>query len=608
MSNQSACQPFLVNLAVFKDLLPSEREEIEIHLQKCAACRHKLADYEAMDRALRALPQPQTEPALRQRFIQQRERRPANSLISFASQLPVWAGQIAGFFLFVLLLATLWLAFSEPPATLPIPSPTPTSSESAVVAATVTPTVETPITATKTISPPPVESLPGHPPEEMRVTTIPDEPAITRQTITLTPQFSGRINMDPYTWSPDNRYLAYWEYDQDMGGPRSLRFFDLETLQRCPPSPILQQVAEEFRGYYTLHGWLGDGRMISVDGMQARLHPPCTSVVETLPYPLDRQIILIIPSPDGKTFLASDWQNYLLLTLTPDNNNFDVRYLPQLSLHQQHSFAWSPAGRYLAVSPAEGGALVYDLETMTIVNQISPEAWGRSYAFGWPDSGNMVWINELQFIARQQDNEDGPLLVTAGQGYQPLAPALFDLPAHADQVVDVTVSEPDHFIALLSQTEPHSEEVTERWLYDSVSSQHWPLGPETLETRPWETYVTQSGRWLTWTTEKEEGGFQLWRREIYPDSAPQLIYEGQGDRRSYWWQTAPDDRAVFLQGGESQSLQLIYPGVRHIEFVLEDYQGPYLARWLPDGRYLLLVAQHISSEASSLFLFPYMED
>ncbi len=79
--------------AVYGDLNAAERRRVERHTQDCASCAARLADYEAMDRTLAALPSPQPNARLSKSFyaaLDKKRTRPTRRRVlqfSFAASL-----------------------------------------------------------------------------------------------------------------------------------------------------------------------------------------------------------------------------------------------------------------------------------------------------------------------------------------------------------------------------------------------------------------------------------------------------------------------------------------------------------------------------------------
>ena len=161
-----------------------------------------------------------------------------------------------------------------------------TREVAAVTKTAVSPTPATPATT--------AEVEPTLPPTEIATQTpdpasIPQPTSVPARLITAEPIFTGG-DLQFADWSPDGRYLAYFEYTEEQVAtspveglrgtyPGTFVFYDTQTGEKCTEYPLSGLFNYEGGGSGTQWRWLPDGRLlINVpDGQLLLTDAPCVA-------------------------------------------------------------------------------------------------------------------------------------------------------------------------------------------------------------------------------------------------------------------------------------------------------------------------------------------
>lgn len=210
------------------------------------------------------------------------------------------------------------------------------------------------------------------------VTALPQVTPTATPSVPIEP-LATAARIFPHSWSPDSETLAYWTFTPEEAAvdytypPGTLYFLNIHTGERCQSlysGPI---------------AWLPDGR--------------------------------ILVRTEEQVFRG-----------TPCNHNFDIVTDPSL-LRSVGDFnpnaSLPPNGRWLAISAPldtpnfDATTTVLDVQTGEVKDVVK---WQYRAALGSLPAP--LWLNNDQFLIRETIDQ-GPLLVTVGQGVTPVAPKLF---------------------------------------------------------------------------------------------------------------------------------------------------------------------------------------
>lgn len=347
------------------------------------------------------------------------------------------------FFLFlsigILLLLSACAAETEPAAGLPTDTPPPT-----VITATSEPTLApTAVPSPTTIPSPTVVPSPTPVPSP----TLPADTTL----ITAEPLFSGP-DLRFVQWSPDDRYLAYFEYTAEQAAqsetpqipgtfPGTFTIYDAETDEKCQ--------AYDLGGYYWYEGpgpaqqiaWLANGDFLVIlpDGQMLLSDRPCGEA-QPLHMRFPEQIKgLENTSPSGRYLLLLGTTAYWLYEIGTDN----IYPLPEIEPDAFNNLAWSPNETYLAVNLAGayadgmdpmGGTRIIDIATGEIITRHDwmPEN-ALDGSFGGP-----VWIDEETLLITLS-RDQGPFFLTVAGAVESVLP-LFGLRLEDGVIVQVNVA------------------------------------------------------------------------------------------------------------------------------------------------------------------------
>lgn len=238
-------------------------------------------------------------------------------------------------------------------------------------------------------------------------------------------------------WSPNGRYLSYFEYtqaqlDESPGIPGSAEgtfvIYDVESGARCTDYGLDARYPYEGPGRGAQRMWLPDGAglLILVEGQLLQTAEPCGEAVDlTAVFPEPPQYFGGF-LPDPSLLLVAGESRYYFY----DWQNRSVTELPEVVPDQFNNLVWSPNGDYLAVTLAGdytgnredvSGTVVVEMATGQIVARYE---WVPVNAldgtFGGP-----VWLNERDFVVTVAQDQ-GPFRMNVDGEVTSLLP-LFDL-------------------------------------------------------------------------------------------------------------------------------------------------------------------------------------
>ncbi|MCB8980117.1 MAG: hypothetical protein H6657_22115 [Ardenticatenaceae bacterium] len=287
---------------------------------------------------------------------------------------------------------------------------------------------------TATSTPHPTEAVPTAEP----TTTPTAVPTSSVRLITDEPVFTGG-DLQFVGWSPDGRYLAYFEYTEEQVAespaeglrgayPGTFVFYDTETGEKCTDYPYSGLFSYEGSDSGAPWRWLPNGQMLLAlpDGRLVQTSAPCaaeTDLTQIFPKPISS---IRAASPDGQKLILQsssqywlyDWAAQTALPIAevrPDGFNNLI-----WSLDSQH-ISITLAGNYTGDGSPIGGTRVVDVATGTIIARYDWEpANALDGTFGGP-----VWINNEAFVVTLSLDQ-GPFLMNLNGAVQPLLPLLFD--------------------------------------------------------------------------------------------------------------------------------------------------------------------------------------
>jgi hypothetical protein len=295
--------------------------------------------------------------------------------------------------------------------------PTPTSEQIIKTEPTLVPT----IAVTQTPIPTPTPQVPL--PQELLIT---DEPVFVGGDL----QFAG--------WSPDGRYLAYFEYTEEQVAespveglrgtyPGTFVFYDTQTGEKCSDYPISAFFSYEGAGSGSQWRWLPDGQLLLSlpDGQLLQSEAPCVAGENIAPLFAGSISSIGDVSPDEQWLILVSVGQYWLYHWSTQN----AHPIAEVQVDAFNNMVWSPdsqhisitlAGNYTGDRSPVGGTRVIDVATGEIIARHDWEpANALDGTFGGP-----VWINNNEFVVTLSLDQ-GPFLMHTNGEVRPLLP-LFD--------------------------------------------------------------------------------------------------------------------------------------------------------------------------------------
>ncbi|MBK8901555.1 MAG: hypothetical protein IPM53_10255 [Anaerolineaceae bacterium] len=285
-----------------------------------------------------------------------------------------------------------------------------------------------------TATPRPTEAAPTAEP-----TAIPTAvPTSAVRLITEAPIFTGG-DLQFVGWSPDGRYLAYFEYTEEQVAespaeglrgtyPGTFVFYDTETGEKCTDYP--------YSGFFSYEGsdsgapwhWLPDGQLLLAlpGGQLLQTSAPCTAgedLAALFPEPVSSLGPL---SSNGQWIILTNSDQYWLFDLV----NKTTHPIAEVQPDSFNNLVWSPDSQHISITLAGnytgdrspiGGTRVVNVATGAIIARHDWEpANALDGTFGGP-----VWLNNEEFVVTLSLDQ-GPFLMNLSGEVQPLLPLLFD--------------------------------------------------------------------------------------------------------------------------------------------------------------------------------------
>lgn len=493
----------------------------------------------------------------------------------------------------ILFLLTACAAETEPTAELPTHTPRPTTA----TAVTSEPTPISTAEPSPTVVPSPTQ-VPS--PTPVPSPTLPADTTV----ITAAPIFTGP-NLRFVQWSPNDRYLAYFEYTAEQMEqsdtpqipgtfPGTFTIYDTETGEKCQDY--------EFSGYYGHEGpgaaqqitWLANGDLLVIlpDGRVLQTDRPCGEMQELTTLFSEQILGIENSSPSQRYLLLIGATAYWLYETGTDN----IYPLPEIAPDPFNNLAWSPNETYLGVNLAGayaegmdplGGTRIIEVATGEIITRHDwmPEN-ALDGSFGGP-----VWLNEetlLITVSRDQ----GPFFLTIDGEVESVLP-LFgrELETGVMAEVDVAVDyENNTYHLLLSDFYNESGERQPILFYHAETGE-----VETIETVSGADLYIASNGWIIYNTAL---------RPLDPSGAPFQTLPSSHCMPS--WRPS----AATVSAGEAAGGYVIIRTVPDCElierYLLNDYrQGYYIFPIIsPNGkRVAVLINDQSTQKEHQLIVF-----
>jgi WD40 repeat protein len=230
-------------------------------------------------------------------------------------------------------------------------------------------------------------------------------------------------------WSRNGRYLTYFEYTEEQiavnpnylgGAEGTFTIYDTTTGTKCQDYPLSGNYAYEGSGLGERHLWLpnGDLFLLTEQGDSFQIATPCQEqAVPLFAEPFQHIASL---SPDESTLVLGGVTGYWLYNWQAQTSwAMDAEIPPST----YNSLAWSPDGRYLAITAVDydrkpiGTTWMVETATGTILTRHDWQAMtALDGIFGSP-----VWLNnEEVLITMTEDGE--PFFMTVTGEILPLLP------------------------------------------------------------------------------------------------------------------------------------------------------------------------------------------
>ncbi len=265
-------------------------------------------------------------------------------------------------------------------------------------------------------------------------TPTPDPDAIL---ITDKPIFAGG-DVRLQGWSPDGRYLAYFEYTEeqlaeslvDIPGTAqgTFTFYDTVTGQKCQRYSLDGRFGHEGPGFGQRFTWLPNGNLLifTEDGQVFQADAPCGQDENLTALFPEQMLNILSHSPDKRLLLLTGATAYWLYNV----ENRAVYPIAEIVSDSFNNLIWSPEGKYIGVTlagdytgfrPPIGGSRVVEVATGQIIARYDWEpANGVDGTFGGP-----VWLNENEMVITFSLDQ-GPFFMTVDGEVRPLL-SLFGL-------------------------------------------------------------------------------------------------------------------------------------------------------------------------------------
>lgn len=306
----------------------------------------------------------------------------------------------------------------------------PIVEETAVAAATV---------AIEATAVPPQPTATATPPPTAEPTPAPTAaPTSSVRLITDEPIFTGG-DLQFVGWSPDGRYLAYYEYTEEQVAespaeglrgayPGTFVFYDTQTGEKCTDYPYSGLFSHEGSDSGAPWRWLPDGQLLLAlpDDRLVQTSAPCaaeTDLTQIFPETISS---IGATSPNGQKLILQSRTQYWIYDWAAQT----ALPIAEVQPDGFNNLIWSPDSQHISITLAGnytgdlspiGGTRVVDVATGTIIAQHDWEpANALDGTFGGP-----VWITNEAFVVTLSLDQ-GPFLMNLDGEVQPLLPLLFD--------------------------------------------------------------------------------------------------------------------------------------------------------------------------------------
>lgn len=293
--------------------------------------------------------------------------------------------------------------------------------------------------AATAVPPLPTATASPLPATETEPTAVPTKASTSQvRLVTDEPIFTGG-DLQFVGWSPDGRYLAYYEYTEEQVAespaeglrgsyPGTLVFYDTQTGAKCTDYPYSGFFAYEGAGSGSPWRWLPNGQLLLSlpDGQLLQTEAPCQA---------GENFAALFPAPISSIGNLSPNEQWLILESNAQYWLYDwsahiAQPLAELQTEAFNNLVWSPDSQHISVTLAGnytgdrspvGGTRVIDVATGEIIAQYDWEpANALDGTFGGP-----VWINNEEFVVTLSLDQ-GPFLMNLNGDVQLLLPLLFD--------------------------------------------------------------------------------------------------------------------------------------------------------------------------------------
>jgi hypothetical protein len=258
--------------------------------------------------------------------------------------------------------------------------------------------------------------------------------SIPLRDITNEPVFTGS-NVRLMGWSPDSRYLTYFEYTEeqvaqssypDVPGtaPGTFTIYDTATNEKCQRYRLDGTFGPEGPGHGQRHTWLSNGDLliITADGQVWQADTPC-GLEQNLTGAFAEPIRYIVNfSPDGDYALFAGQTAYWLYHL----ESGAAHPIKEIAPDFFNNLVWSPDNQILAVTLAGnytgdrspvGGTRLVEVSNGEIIDGYDWEpANALDGTFGGP-----VWLSETEMVI-SVSYDQGPFFLDIQGQARPLLP------------------------------------------------------------------------------------------------------------------------------------------------------------------------------------------
>jgi hypothetical protein len=335
--------------------------------------------------------------------------------------------------------------------------------------------------------------------------STPPTPAAPIVQLEATPVFTGG-NVRLVDWSPDGRYLTYFEYTAEqialnpgyLGAAQgTFTIYDTTTGTKCQAYPLDATFAHEGPDFGRRHLWLpnGDLFIFTQTGMALQTAVPCSEAEQDLTslFP-ERPLAIVNTNPDKTLLLLTAPTRYWLYDIA----NQTAWPIAEIMPDAFNNLVWSPDGRYLGVTLAGnytdqrdpvGGTRIVEVATGNIMAR---HDWVPMNAldgtFGGP-----VWLNNEEMLITVTLDQ-GPFFMTVAGEIRPLLP-LFPIAQRYHPRADIYIEPNSPVYHILLTDFGSAQPPVSGSAQPPTQIYHSDTGEvETLETTSTEFYLRADGQ------------------------------------------------------------------------------------------------------------------